>query len=81
VAYHRNSICIVATRLFRSEHKSKIPANRQLDSHADRYRRHTRHITAAWGYTFVEPKQGLTIPPVSQNEAAFPNALTVGFAC
>jgi len=48
----------VATRLFWPEHQSKIPANRQLGSHAARYRRHTGHITAARGYPFVEPEQG-----------------------
>jgi len=49
VDYHRDSSNSVATRFFRSEHKSKVPANRQLDSHSDRYRRHTCHIEPAWG--------------------------------
>ena len=42
--YRRNSSHPVAARLFRSEHQSKVPTNRRLDSHSDRYRRHTRHI-------------------------------------
>jgi hypothetical protein len=29
-----------------------------LGSYAARYRRHTRHIATARGYTFVEPEQG-----------------------
>jgi hypothetical protein len=29
-----------------------------LGSYAARYRRHTRHIAAARGYTFVVPEQG-----------------------
>ena len=67
-----STIRTMASRLFRPEHQSKIPANRQLDSHAGRDRRHTRYIAAARGYPFVEPEQGLTIPPVSQNGPAFP---------
>jgi hypothetical protein len=53
-----STIRTVVTRLFWPEHKSKIPANRQLGSYAARYRRHTRHIAAARGYTFVVPEQG-----------------------
>ncbi len=44
VDYRRDSSNTVAARLFRSEHKPKLPANRQLDPYPDRYRRHTRHI-------------------------------------
>jgi len=57
MAYRRSSNHPVATRLFRPEHQSKIPANRQLGSYADRDRRHTRHIAATRGYTFVEPEK------------------------
>ena len=39
-----NSSCLVADRLFRPEHKSKLPANRELDPCTDRNRDHTRHI-------------------------------------
>ncbi len=42
--YHRNSSYPVAARLFRAEHKSRVPANRRLDPHSDRDRRHPRHI-------------------------------------
>jgi len=52
-----STIRTVATRLFRPELQSKIPTNRQLGSYAARDRRHTRHITAARGYTFVVPEQ------------------------
>jgi hypothetical protein len=44
VDYHRNSNNLVAARIFRSEYKSKISENWQLDSRSDRYRRHTHHI-------------------------------------
>jgi hypothetical protein len=37
VDYHCNSSNPVAARLFGWEHKSKLPENRQLDSHSDRY--------------------------------------------
>jgi hypothetical protein len=40
VDYHRNSGNSVATRLFRPEHKSEFPANRQLDTHSARSCRH-----------------------------------------
>jgi hypothetical protein len=53
-----NTIRTVATRLFRPEPQPKISANRQLGSYTARYRRHTRHIAAARGYTFVVPEQG-----------------------
>jgi hypothetical protein len=49
VDYHRNSCNTVAARLFRTEHKSKIPGHRQLDSYPDRYRHHTHHLAPAWG--------------------------------
>jgi hypothetical protein len=49
VDYHCNSSHPVAARLSRSEHQSKVPTNRRLDSHSDRYRRHTRHIAPHWG--------------------------------
>jgi hypothetical protein len=55
---HSSTIRTVATRLFRPEHQSKIPANRQLGSHAARYRCHTRHIAVARGDPFVVPEQG-----------------------
>ena len=48
VDYHRNSSHPVVARLFRSEHKPGFPANRQLDSHSDRDRRHPRHIAPPW---------------------------------
>jgi hypothetical protein len=47
VDYHRSSSNPVAARLFRSEYKSRLPANRRLDSHSDRYRNHPHHITPA----------------------------------
>ena len=47
VDYHRNSSNPVAARLFRSEHKSRLPSNRRLDSHSDRDRRHPYHIAPA----------------------------------
>jgi len=47
MGYHRSPSNPVATWLFRSEHKSKIPTNGQLGSHSDRYRRHTPHIELA----------------------------------
>jgi hypothetical protein len=54
---HRSTVRTLATRLFRPEHQSKSPANRQLGSHTARYRRDTRHIAAAWGYPFIRPEQ------------------------
>ena len=42
--YHRNSGNFVAARFFRWEHKLKLPAHRQLDSHPDRSRRDTRRF-------------------------------------
>jgi hypothetical protein len=45
---HHNSGNIMAARLFRSEHKFKLPENRQLDPYSDRYRRHTPNIEPAW---------------------------------
>ena len=42
--YYRNSGSTVAAGLFRSEHKFKLPADRQLDPYFDRYRRHTRRF-------------------------------------
>jgi hypothetical protein len=53
VDYHRDSSNTVAARLFRSEHKSKIPAHRRLGSYSGRYRRHTHHITLPWGWGVV----------------------------
>jgi len=44
VDHHRNSGNPVAAWLFRAEHKSKLPANRQLDPYFDRYRRHTHRF-------------------------------------
>jgi hypothetical protein len=49
VDYHCGSSNPVAARLFRPEHQSKIPANRQLDSHAARNRGNTRRIEPPWG--------------------------------
>ena len=49
VGYHCNSSHPVAAWLSRSEHQPKVPANRRMDSHADRYRRHTHHIAPPWG--------------------------------
>jgi hypothetical protein len=48
VGDHRSTIRIVATRFFWWKHKSKITAHRRLDSHAARYRSHTRYIEAPW---------------------------------
>ena len=47
--YHHHSGNTVVAWLFRSERKSKVPKNRRLDSHSDRYRHHTRRIEAPWG--------------------------------
>ena len=47
---HCNSVYIVVTWLFRSEHKPKIPANRRLDPHPDRCCRYTRGIEPGWGF-------------------------------
>jgi len=67
-----STIRTVATRLFRPELQSKIPANRQLGSYATRYRRDPRHIAAARGYPFVVgPEQRSSISPVSQNGHVF----------
>lgn len=55
--YHRNSGNLVAARLFRSEHKLKLPTHRQLDSHPDRSRRDTRRFEPGRDYInlrFVE---------------------------
>jgi len=49
VDHHRDSSNPVAARLFRSERKSKVPENRQLDSRSHRHSHHTPHITAPWG--------------------------------
>jgi hypothetical protein len=46
--YHRGPGNTLAARLFRSEHKFKLPKNRQLDPCSDRHRGHTRHIEAPW---------------------------------
>jgi len=42
--YYLSSSNTVATRLFRPEHKLKVPTHRQLDPRSDRYRHHTRHL-------------------------------------
>ncbi len=71
VDYHRNSSNPVAARLFRSEHKSRLPANRRLDSHSDRYRSHPHHITPA-GYN-------VNISRLLENCSSRPNANYFGF--
>jgi hypothetical protein len=43
VDYYRNTFHTLAARFFRPEYQSKVPANRQLDSRVDRYRRHPHH--------------------------------------
>jgi hypothetical protein len=61
VDHHRNSGSTVAARLFRSEHKSKLPPNRQLDPYFDRYRCHTRRFEPVRGHIdlrFVENRRG-----------------------
>jgi hypothetical protein len=62
--YRSNSNHTVATRLFWSEPESKIPANRQLDSHADRYRCDTHHIAIAWSYHFLAIGAHLSVRPL-----------------
>ena len=62
--YHHNSSSTVAARLFRSERKSKVTENRQLDSHSARYRHHPRHIEAPWG----------SVNPSGFDEEAMPGA-------
>ncbi len=55
--HHRNSGNLVAARLFRTEHKSKLPAHRQLDSHSDCYRRDPHRFEPVRGHIdlrFVE---------------------------
>ena len=47
--YHRNSGNSVVARLFGSEHKPKLPTNRWLDPHSDRYRCHTHYLASPWG--------------------------------
>ena len=42
--YRRNSTNPVAARLFRREHKSKLPENRQLDPYFGRRRGHPRYF-------------------------------------
>jgi hypothetical protein len=49
VDYHRDFSNSVASRLFRPEHKSKVPTYWQLDPHSDCYRRHTHPIKPPWG--------------------------------
>jgi hypothetical protein len=46
---HRNPGNPVAARLFRTQYKSKLSANRRLDSYSNRHRRHPCHIAASWG--------------------------------
>jgi hypothetical protein len=61
VDHHRNFGNPVVARLFRSEHKSKLPANRQLDSYFDRHRRHTRRFEPVKDHIdprFVENRRG-----------------------
>ena len=48
--HHRNFGNPVAAWFFRSEHKSKIPAHRQLDSRSDRDCRHTRRSEPVRGH-------------------------------
>jgi hypothetical protein len=43
VDYHRNSNNPVAAWLFRWQHQSKFPENRQLDSHPARYCHNPSH--------------------------------------
>jgi len=40
VDHHRDFDNLVAPRVFRSADKSKLSADRRLDPHSDRYRRH-----------------------------------------
>jgi hypothetical protein len=58
---HRNFGSAVVARLFRSEHKPELPANRQLDPYFDRYRCHTRRFEPVGDHVnprFVENMKG-----------------------
>ena len=52
-----DSIDIVASRLFRSEHKPKFPAYRKLDPHPGRYRPDTHHLEPP-RFDLTQPTQG-----------------------
>jgi hypothetical protein len=54
VDYRRNSSRTVAAWRFRSERKSKVSANRGLDSHSDRNRYHTCCIELSWSYKLLK---------------------------
>jgi hypothetical protein len=45
--YHRSGSSM-ASGLFRSERKFKVPEDRQLDPHSDRNCHHTHHIAPPW---------------------------------
>jgi hypothetical protein len=55
VDYRRDSGNLVAARLFRSEYKSKLSEDRQLDSYAARNCCHTRRIEPPWSDLKLEP--------------------------
>lgn len=56
---YRNSGRFVATRVFRPEYKSKLPANRRLDPYFDRNRRHTRHFESVRDYVNQSALRGV----------------------
>ena len=47
--YRRHLACALGPRLLWPQYQSKIPAHRELDSHAARHRRHSRGFELAWG--------------------------------
>jgi hypothetical protein len=51
--YRCNSSNTLAARLFRSEHKFKLPENRELGSYPDRYCLNPPHLALAWGGVIV----------------------------
>jgi hypothetical protein len=55
VDYHRDSGNSVAARFFRSEYKSKLSEDRQLDSYPARNCCHTRRIEPPWSDINLEP--------------------------
>ena len=56
VDYRCNSINPVAARIFRSEHKPKLPANRQLDPCSDRHRSDPRYLETVGNRLVLDPR-------------------------
>lgn len=54
--YRCNSINPVAARLFRSEHKPKLPANRRLDPYSDRHRGDSRYFEVIGDRLVLDPR-------------------------